>query len=122
MSRTTAYALVCTGIAVVAVLVASAFAAPQARTGVTVAASVALVVQVLLFHWLQRVWGEGRRFLGAWIGGMLTRLVAVAATAWFVVATGIPPTAPLLALVALLFAMLLLEPVFLRATSNEGAS
>ncbi len=91
--------------------------------GLATAGSVAWAVQIAVFGLLVHGWERQERFLAAWVGGMLARLAAVAAVAWVVVRRGVPdPAATLLGLAGFLFAMLLLEPVFLRPGSHTEST
>lgn len=93
---------------------------PQ-RRGVLTAGSIALPVQVAAFSVLVR-YREGNRFLAAWAGGMVLRVLVVVLTAVVVIQTATPSgTATLLALAGFFFALLLLEPLHLRRGSENAA-
>ena len=85
------------------------------RRGLLAAAAVAWPMQVLAFGVLLANRSDLRRFLFAWVGGTLIRMVLIAAAAlaltqWTTVA--MVPT--LLGLAGFFFGLLLLEPVFFR--------
>lgn len=86
-----------------------------AAVGVSTAAVVAYGVMVASFAIMIRFRGEGSRFLAAWAGGVLVRLVVLAAMALAVVRLEeLAPAPTLLALVSFFFVLLLLEPVYFR--------
>lgn len=98
----------------------------EAFRGAALAAGVALPLQVVAFAVLAAQAGKGPGFLGAWVGGILLRFVAVGVVA-FVVAgrESVDLVTTLLVLVGLFFVLLLLEPWMLRQRSgsvngNEG--
>lgn len=101
---------------VVAASLAAWLALPPADTrAVWTSGLLALGVQVVAFAALAAVRGSPRGFLAAWAGGVLLRFgVVIAAGLWLVRAAGYPPIASLLSLAGFVFALLLLEPVFLR--------
>jgi hypothetical protein len=85
------------------------------RTGVLVAAGVAYPVMVGSFALMVRFRGAGNRFLVAWAGGILARLLALGGTALAVVRfEELAPAPTLLALAGFFFVLLMLEPVFFR--------
>jgi hypothetical protein len=88
------------------------------RFGVLVAATVALPLQILTFTALRSGWSRRERFFAAWIGGMLSRFLAVAATAVVVALSNISPAPTLLSLAGFFFAMLLVEPLFLKPRTS----
>jgi uncharacterized membrane protein len=91
---------------------------PAGRAGLLVAATVTLAVQFLSFGAIAAAPLGRPRFLLAWGGGALVRLVAIAAVALVIAEVeGVDVTVALLALAGLFFALLLLEPWALR----EGA-
>jgi hypothetical protein len=88
---------------------------PGVATGVTVAAGVAYGVMVASFAVMIRFRGRGDRFLAAWAGGVLTRLLTLGVATYAVMRVeGLAPAPTLLALAGFFFMLLLLEPVYLR--------
>ena len=87
---------------------------PPARFGIWVGSAVAWLVQVLAFAMLiaatQR---RAKLVLAGWTAGTMLRLVGVGILAWLTLGgiLGLPAEPTLVALVAALFALLLLEPV-----------
>lgn len=85
---------------------------PRGRSGVLLAAAVALAIQVPAFVLLVR----GRRrggnaFLAAWAGGTVVRMAAVLAAGLILIrATAFAPAPTLLGLAGFFFGLLLLEP------------
>jgi hypothetical protein len=98
------------------------FLEPAGRRGVLVAAAIALPVQVLAFSVLVHYRGRVNGFMAAWAGGMAMRALAVAAVAFVVIRSGVDGAVPmLLALAGFFFALLLLEPVYFKASPSETA-
>lgn len=116
-----------TGYAVASLLLVSASAGvvylalgPEDGLGVLVAAAVAYPVMVGSFALMVRFRGGGNRFLAAWIGGVLVRLLVLGSTVGAVVAIeALRPAATLLSLAGFFFALLLLEPVFFRRADGR---
>ena len=87
---------------------------PPARFGIWAGSAVAWLVQVLAFAMLiaatQR---RAKLVLAGWTAGTMLRLVGVGILAWLTLGgiLGLPAEPTLVALVAALFALLLLEPV-----------
>jgi hypothetical protein len=107
------------GVGLLATLVAGAVGAvvagPAARGAVWLAAGAAYLLQVVAFAGLLAVRARGELFLAGWVGGMGLRVAALAVLSSWAARTGVVPRAPLLvAFVAFLFLLLLLEPLFLR--------
>ena len=91
-----------------------------ARNGVLVAAAIALTVQVAAFSVLNHSRGELNGFMMAWVGGMMVRMLVIAAVAVIVIRSGTESAVPLLlALAGFFFGLLLLEPVFFRVGPNQ---
>jgi len=87
-------------------------AAPRA---VWLAAALAWGLQLPAFAAVVWVRREPRLFMVGWLGGMLLRFVALAVAAFWVTRQATLPAAPLLlSLVAFMFLLVLLEPMFLR--------
>jgi hypothetical protein len=96
------------------------FLDPAGRTGVLIAATVALTVQIGAFAVLMHFRGRATGFLAAWAGGMAVRMLAVAMVAVGVVSTGMEGGVPtLLSLAGFFFGLLLLEPVFFRGEPSK---
>ena len=114
MTPSAKYAALGSGAVCAIVLCLWPFLDAPARSGVLMAAAVALPVQIVAFAAIQRFRGELNGFLAAWIGGTLIRMVVVgAAFVWL--AAGFDGGAPmLLALAGFFFGLLLLEPVCFR--------
>ena len=92
------------------------FLDPAGRSGVLLAAGVALPVQILSFALLQGFRSHLNRFLAVWVGGTLLRMVAIGVVAFLVIRSGTVAVAPtLLALASFFFGLLLLEPVYFRS-------
>lgn len=111
--------LVCGGVALVRPFVGDA-----AVAGLMWAGGLALLVQCVAFGlavWLQHT---GRGFLLAMAGGTLARLgvLGAAGVVVTVVETGVSAEALILGLAGFLFALALLEAVFLRSGEPMGQS
>lgn len=114
------YATAGTGAVALAVLLFWPFLDPAGRRGVVMAALIALPVQIASYALLQRYRGEVNRFLVAWVGGTLLRMVVIGVAAWFVIRSSTEIAIPmLLALASFFFGLLLLEPVYFRAEQQE---
>jgi hypothetical protein len=86
------------------------------RPSVALAALVALAVQIPAFSMVIRARGQVHGFLGAMVGGMALRALAVIGVAAFLILSGSPAlAATLLALVSFLFALLVLEFVHFKS-------
>jgi hypothetical protein len=97
------------------VVVGTAVAGPEAAGAVLLAAVVAYLVQLLAFAGLVLVRERSELFLLGWGGGMALRLATVLLVAlWLARDPVVPPRPALLSLVAFVFVLLLLEPLFLR--------
>ena len=80
-----------------------------------VAAGLAYGLQLLAFAALVALRDAGSLFMVGWGGGMLLRFAAVGILAvWLQRTEALPAPAALVSLVAFLFVLLLMEPVFLR--------
>ena len=112
------------GLALVALMTAGLwpFLEQPSRRGVLTAGMIAVPVQVAAFAVLHRYRDAGNRFLMAWAGGMVLRVLSVTLVAVVVVQTGMSGgVALLLALAGFLFVLLLLEPIYLRRGSENVA-
>ena len=92
--------------------------APQYRDGVLAGAAIAAGVQVAVF-WLFFVWLYPDRGWHGYGLGLLVRLVVFGLAAFVVVPqAGLPLAATLFSLVGVFWLTTVLEPVFLKRTSN----
>ncbi|HUF51177.1 MAG TPA: hypothetical protein VMN60_10105 [Longimicrobiales bacterium] len=79
------------------------------------AAGVAYALQLVSFAALVAVRGRNEWFLAGWLAGMVARFATVLLVAYWLSRSAALPQAPaLISLVAFLFVLLLLEPLFLR--------
>ena len=94
------------------------------RSGILWAAGLALAVQWFAFGLMMTLRGRGQGFLLAMAGGTLARLgvLGAAGVVVTVVETGVGAEALLLGLAGFLFALALLEAVFLRSGEPMGQS
>jgi hypothetical protein len=96
------------------------FLSPEAWTGVLRAALIALPLQLVLFALLLRGRRGSNSFLMVWAGGTLIRMGAVVAAAVLLMGSSSAMVlSTLLALAGFLFALLLLEPIFLKLRPFE---
>lgn len=115
MRRWLRYATGAVGFTVVVVAIGWTFLPEEGGRGVLVAGAIALPFQLIHFGGLAAQPTGSTRFMAAWVGGTLLRLVAVAGAAFWVASMeGVDTLASLLALVGLFFVLLLLEPWALR--------
>lgn len=92
---------------------------PEDGLGIVAAAAVAYPVMVVSFAVMVRFKGAGNRFLAAWLGGVLVRLVVLGlAVVAVLTVDALRPAPTLLALAGFFFALLLLEPVFFRRAAE----
>ncbi len=120
MTSSLRYATVGTSVVGLAVLLSWPFLDPVGRRGVVTAALVALPVQIVSFALLRRYRGELKRFLAAWVGGTLIRMLVIGAVAFFVIRSGAEGAVPmLLALASFFFGLLLLEPIYFRPQAEK---
>mgnify|MGYP006969362362 CR=1 FL=1 len=120
MTPSAKYAALGAGAVSAVVLALWPFLDAPARSGVLVAAAVALPVQIVAFAAIQRFRGELNGFLAAWIGGTLVRMLVVGAAAIALVRSGFDGGVPmLLALAGFFFGLLLLEPVCFRVEPTK---
>jgi hypothetical protein len=111
--------LIYAGAALVVLLLAGAavtlLVPPDAARAVWFAAGLAYVVQLAAFAALVAVRGRADLFLVGWLAGLLLRFLAVGVVAFWLSRDSVLPRAPaLLSLVAFVFVLLMLEPLFLR--------
>lgn len=87
---------------------------PSAWTSILVVGLLAVVVQFVLFTMLSGAYGDPRRFMMSWALGMASRLAFVALVGTFVTVSRVgDPTVAVLSAAGFVFALHLLEPVFL---------
>jgi hypothetical protein len=114
------YAAACTALVSLGVLACWPLLDGSGRMGVLAAAALALPLQIAAFAALAWGWSVRNRFLAVWVGGTLARMGVVGAAAVMVSVTELPPAPTLLSLAAFLFAMLLIESVFLARDRMEA--
>ena len=105
-----------------AVLIAFVFEPPE-LTGVWAGLALAWLVQAVAFAVLLATTARRAKFVVAgWTVGTFLRLGSLAAIAWLTLGgiLGLPAAPTLVALVAALFALLLLEPVVFRYRLGAG--
>ena len=96
------------------------FLGPSGRTGVLIAAAVALPVQIAAFAVLVRYRGQVKGFMAAWAGGMALRALTLLVVAVLVIRSGTESAIPmLLALAGFFFALLMLEPIYFKADQGR---
>ena len=121
MSPALKYATTGFGIVAVLTLALWPFLDPAGRTGVLIAAAVAVPVQVIAFTVLVKYRGQPNGFLAAWAGGTLVRVAVIAIVAVVAIRSGTEGAIPmLLALAGFFFGLLLLEPIYFKPEPNEG--
>jgi hypothetical protein len=104
-----------------AVVVLFQFLEDDGRLGVLIAAGIAFPVQVVAFGLLLRARGEPSRFFVWWGVGVLVRIgvvIVVGIVALRIETLG--AEALLLSLAGFFFGLLLIEPVFLKATDKAA--
>ncbi len=112
--RTLRYAGACTALVAVVALVSALTMDRRGLASVLAAAAVALPVQVAAFTMVARAQVGTNRFLLAWVGGTLVRLVVVGGAGWWLTTLpGLAPLPTLLGLAGFFFLMLIMEPPFL---------
>jgi len=112
-----------TGAAGIALVTAALwpFLDPAGRQGVLMAGAVALSVQAVAFALLLHYRRRMTAFMAVWAGGTLVRMGVVVAVAAVLIRLQTDGAVPmLLALVAFLFGLLLLEPKFMKLDHAEG--
>jgi hypothetical protein len=97
------------------VALASLLGGGESLRAVQFAAALAYGVQLCAFAALVAVRGRSDLFLLGWVGGLILRFATVGLVAvWLSRDPVFPPRPALLSLVAFVFVLLLLEPLFLR--------
>lgn len=109
------YAAAGLGVTLAGVLVALLIVDAEAAGAVWFAAGVAYTLQLASFAALVAVRGRSELFLAGWAVGLVARFAAVGVVAFWLSRDEVcPRQAALLSLVAFVFVLLLLEPLFLR--------
>jgi hypothetical protein len=94
---------------------AMVFVAPRAAGAVWFSAGVAWVLQLIAFAGLIAVRERAELFLVGWLGGLVLRFGVVGLVAFWLTRSAVFPLGPVLvSLVAFVFVLLLMEPLFLR--------
>lgn len=120
MSASLKYATTGGGAIALIVLALWPFLDAAARDGVLLAAAIAVPVQLLAFAMLVRYRDRLDGFMAAWVGGTFLRLLVIAVVAAVVIRADAEGAVPmLLALAGFFFALLMLEPVYLRSGSPD---
>jgi hypothetical protein len=97
------------------VAIGSVVVGPEGASAVLFAGALAYVVQLIAFAGLMLVRERNELFLLGWGGGLMLRFAAVALVALWLSRDPVYSIRPaLLSLVAFLFILLLVEPLFLR--------
>ena len=111
----TAYSLTAAVVTVVAAVLISLLGGGGITKAVWLSAGFAFALQTVAFAMLLLVRDRTELFMAGWLGGMVLRFAAVGRLAFDASrCTTLPLAALLLSLVAFVFLLLLLEPVFLR--------
>jgi CHASE2 domain-containing sensor protein len=109
------YAAASLGVVAVGAGLAALLLEPATARAVWFAGGIAWVVQVAAFAGMLAVRGRNELFLMGWLLGLALRFMAVGLVAFWLTRDPVLPLAPaLLSLVAFVFVLLLLEPMFLR--------
>lgn len=115
MRAWTAYALTAAVVTAVAAVLISLVGGAGIRSAVWLSAGFAFALQTTAFTLLLLVRDRTDLFMAGWLGGLVLRFAAVGGLAFYASRfTSLPLAALLLSLVAFVFLLLLLEPVFLR--------
>jgi hypothetical protein len=102
-------------VVVVGAVLATLFVSAQDAGAVWFAAALAWVLQLIAFAALVVVRERNELFLIGWLGGLVLRFAVVGLVAFWLTRRAVLPLAPaLVSLVAFVFVLLLMEPVFLR--------
>ena len=111
----TAYSLTAAVVTVVVAILISLVGGAGITRAVWLSAGFAFALQTVAFAMLLLVRDRTELFMAGWLGGMVLRFAAVGGLAFYASRyTTLPLAALLLSLVAFVFLLLLLEPVFLR--------
>jgi phosphoglycerol transferase MdoB-like AlkP superfamily enzyme len=116
-----AYSALALLVGVVGVVLALIASTGDTVRAVVFSAVLAWGIQAVAFAALVQVSARPDRFMIAWLGGIVLRFAAVGAVAFWVTRSGaLPPSATLVSLVAFIFVMLMLEPLFMRKGRQTG--
>jgi hypothetical protein len=120
MRRVAAYGAAGLVLALVIVGIAATALPPAGTRAVALSAAIAYGVQMPAFGALYRVQSRPQLFLVVWLGGMAVRFLVLGVLAFWAARGGGPAVAPLLlGYVGVVFALVLLEPLFLRRKRPE---
>ena len=121
MRNWAAYAGAALLIGLCGVTVALVVGSGETVLAVVLSAAVAWGIQAVAFALLVRVKDRTDLFMVAWLGGIVLRFAAVGVVAFWVTRRGTPsPTVTLVSLVAFVFVMVMVEPLFLRKGRSTG--
>jgi hypothetical protein len=121
MKAWTGYAGASLALVVVVAAVAGAVLPESYGRAVWVSAAVAYLLQLIAFAALVAVRRDRTLIMAGWAGGIGLRVLALVVMAWWAAESAALPREPLLvSLVAYLFLLLLLEPVFLKRGMNAS--
>lgn len=120
MKRIAAYSAVGLALALVIVGIAATVLPPAGTQAVALSAAIAWMVQIVAFGVLAAVQGKPQLFLPVWLAGMVLRFVVLGVLAYGLTRiTWLPPAPLLLGYVGVVFALVLMEPLFLRRARKE---
>jgi hypothetical protein len=123
VSASTRYAVSAAALLAVLTLALLPFLEGGDRVAVAASAAVALVVQVIAFAILIPHRGKVTGFMGAWLGGMALRAIAVVGVAFVVIRSGSESAvAALISLAGFLFVLVLLESKHFQGPRPDDAS
>src|SRR5688572_19536917 len=110
-----AYAGATLAVTVVLAGIGTVVAGAEAERAVWFSASLAYGLQLIAFAGLLWFRDHGSLFLAGWLVGMALRFGALGGVAWWLSrSAAFPREAALISLVAFVFVLLLMEPIFLR--------
>ena len=110
-----AYAAVGGAVTLVGAVLGSLLVSDTSVSAVWFAAALAYPMQLAAFAVLLAVRGRTDLFMLGWLGGLVFRFVTLFVVAWWLSRSPVfPREAALLSLVAFVFVLLMLEPLFLR--------
>ena len=123
MTGPSRYAATSVALVALAVAIAWPLAGASAGSSTLVVGLLAAALQLGLFTMLSDAYGDPQRFMKSWALGMATRLAFVALVGTVATVSGIrDTTASVLAAAGFVFALHLIEPVFLGTSDrNEYA-
>ncbi len=110
-----AYAVTGLAVLVVAAGLGTLLVSDEAVPALWFSAGIAYGLQLIAFAGLVMVRNRAQLFLAGWLTGMALRFGAVGGVAWWLSRSAVlPREAALVSLVAFVFLLLILEPIFLR--------